>query len=110
MRHARLAGCLVLLAIALCGCAKLEYFGISPSARTFHEDPGFEEFYIGADLEFFVTDPVQERRLAEASLDLAAGSDTADPANPPLPWEQFLAIDEAPVEQARTSAEPPSAD
>lgn len=36
------------------GCAKTQYRGAEPSARTFHEDPNPRDYYVGMNLLFSV--------------------------------------------------------
>jgi hypothetical protein len=100
-----LAGFGVLLAFGSSGCARFDYTGVSLSARTFHDDPGISDYYVGADAQFVVTDREQENRRADASVDFGARHAAVDPASPPIHWDRIVAeADAPPVEQAATDA------
>jgi hypothetical protein len=40
--------------LALGGCARTNYQGLEPSARTFHEDANPRDYYVGMNLQFSV--------------------------------------------------------
>jgi hypothetical protein len=42
------------LVVAAGGCAKTQYRGAEPSARTFHEDANPRDYYVGMDLLFSI--------------------------------------------------------
>jgi hypothetical protein len=48
---------LLLAATLLTGCNGMLYRGTSPNVRSFSEDPTVNQYYIGFDLEFALTDP-----------------------------------------------------
>ena len=39
------------------GCSTIEYQGTSPSARTFRDDPGLNDYYYGLDFTFALDRP-----------------------------------------------------
>ena len=105
MRHARIACWSLLgLALALGGCVKLHYRGLSPSARSFTDDASVDDMYFGADAEFAVTDRAQQRYLATASL--PTRRDTLDAWNPPIALDQMTTPHEVRIEQAETDDAP----
>ena len=60
----------VALAAALLGaggCAGYQLRGLSPSVRTFADEPTSKDYYVGMDLRFAVLEPADERRIAEAT-------------------------------------------
>lgn len=105
MRYLHIA-CWSLLGFALTlgGCARLQYRSISPSMRSFNEDPWVDDMYFGADAEFAVTDRRQERHLSYATL--PARPDTLDAWNPPIAWDQIPSREETRIEHVETDAAP----
>lgn len=66
-------------AVANLGCQGLSYRGITPSARTFADEPTVKDYYVGMNLKFDVLDNADEKRLAEMRL-RAVASGEATPA------------------------------
>jgi len=101
MRHAQIAGWFVLgLALMLGGCVKLQYRSITPSMRSFSDDPWVDDMYFGADAEFAVLDRRQERYLASAAL--PSRHDTLDAWNPPIALDKITTPHEFRMESAET--------
>ena len=48
------------------GCSTANYNGYSPSARTFSENPGMRDYYVGMNLNFSVDRPTEYHRAAPA--------------------------------------------
>jgi hypothetical protein len=49
---------IIVVALALAGCAQteLEYQGVTPSFRTMSDTPSLNDYYVGGDLRFAITD------------------------------------------------------
>ncbi len=58
---------LAALALWAGGCAGFQYRGLTPTVRTFADEPTIRDYYMGMDLRFAVLEPADERRLAEAT-------------------------------------------
>jgi hypothetical protein len=64
MRHIAL---LLLVCFFIAGCDSLRFRGTSPNVRTFSEEPRLDQYYIGFDLQFDLTDPQVEGSSASAT-------------------------------------------
>jgi hypothetical protein len=100
--------CALLLGTLLCGCERLQYQSVSPSARSFHEDPGVDEMYFGADAQFAITDRRQQRYLVSTALPTQVN--TLDAWNPVVAWDQMPTPAAPATEQASTDEPAPSDD
>ena len=92
--------CPLLLGVLLCGCVKLQYQSFTPSARSFHEDPGVDEMYIGADAQFAITDRRQQRYLVSSAL--PTQTNTHDAWNPAFAFDDVPSPAAVQIEQAAT--------
>jgi hypothetical protein len=95
---------LVLMA-AVCGCGgcgSLQYQGWSPSFRWMRDDPGLQDVYYGADLNFAVTEPTPYH-----SGNFASQASATDSWNTPVAFQPLTTPAEArPVEEATVSPDP----
>src|SRR3954468_13976170 len=78
MRRSLIIAPLALLGL---GCGSLAFQGYSPSLRTTREDPGFNDYYVGANANFAVVGPNESPRPAAVT---AAGRDPYDAWNTPV--------------------------
>ena len=100
--------CPLLVGALLCGCDRLQYQSVSPSARSFHEDPGVDEMYFGADAQFAITDRRQQRYLLSSAL--PTQTNTHDAWNPTIALDPVPAPITPPIEQAATDDPAPLED